>query len=162
MTALYDDKGTLLYSNFTSPENTSPEGLFNNSVITSRVRSGDYLVDDNSGNATLSAVFSKLDNVDWCIVQFESTSTLYRSVTNFRTIIILTYIFSFAVLLSFLYLITSSLTKPIQKLTHSLTDLNISKNIDIKIPTTNDEIVLLSQAMQDMQLPRPQILCRSY
>jgi sensor histidine kinase YesM len=150
MTALYDNDGTALYSNFTVPENIDPGKLLNDSIIIDLDQTGDYLVEDNNGNAALSAVFSKLNNVDWYIVQFASTATLYQSVTNFRTIVIITYILSFGVLLSFLYLITSSLTKPIQKLTHSLTDLNISKDINIKIPTTNDEIVLLSQAMKDM------------
>jgi sensor histidine kinase YesM len=150
MTALYDDNGAVIYSNFTVPENIDPGKLFNSSKVIDQDQTGDYLVEDSSGNSALSAVFSKLDNVDWYIVQLESTDTLYQSVTNFRTIVIITYIFSFAVLLSFLYLITSSLTKPIQKLTHLLTDLNISKNINIKIPTTNNEIVLLNQAMQSM------------
>ncbi len=150
MTALYDGSGLLLYSNFEVPENIDPGKLVNDSIITGQDQTGDYLVEDNNGTAVLSAVFSKLNNVDWYLIQFESTGTLYQSVTNFRTIVIITYIVSFIVLLSFLFLITSSLTKPIQKLTHSLTDLNISKNIDIKIPTTNNEILLLSQAMQGM------------
>jgi len=150
MTALYDGNGTLLYSNFKIPKNINSRKLFNNSKIIDQDQTGDYLVEDNNGNAALSAVFSKLNNVDWYIVQFESTGTLYQSVTNFRTIVIITYIFSFVILLSFLFLITSSLTKPIQKLTHSLTDLNISKDINITIPTTNNEIILLSQTMQSM------------
>ena len=42
-----------------------PAKLFNNFKIIGRDQSEDYLIEDNNGNSALSAVFSKLDNVDW-------------------------------------------------------------------------------------------------
>jgi sensor histidine kinase YesM len=152
LTAIYDNSGKIIYNNF--PDSSGIAGLKSDKLYNTSIESnnsGNYEVKSSDSQELYFAYFSKLDNVNWTIVQFEDFSVYNKSINFMRNIVIFTFILAYVVILIFVYVFTSSLTKPIKKLIKSIASVNIqSDNINIARKTTNNEITVLSETTQMM------------
>jgi len=105
---------------------------------------GFYYLDPNT-----LVCYSQSTLTGWTFVLQENTSKYSAGIKDLTRLIIMTYAAAVIILLIFLFILASNLAKPLRILKKKLSNIDINKEIDFNSHETNNEIVLLTKAIED-------------
>jgi two-component system, sensor histidine kinase YesM len=142
---IFNENKELIYNNFNDSIS------FDKDLITNEISKepfGSFAI-NSKNNKQYIASFSKLSTADWSVVLLQDVYSSQKSVNYLKTVIIATYLIAFFALLFVLYIFTRSITKPIKNLKQAVLSMDID-NLKLNHVSTNNEITLLSDALQHM------------
>lgn len=84
----------------------------------------------------------------WTFILSADTASYLSSTKQLLLVTSILFFSLFVIMSGFLYLVTKSLTKPLHQLTNQLTNLNPGRNINISEISSNNEITMLTNAVQ--------------
>lgn len=143
---LINSKGEIIYENLSETIDIDTSDLYNPIINTQD--SGMY--NWTNHGKTFSVCFSKLDQVDWTILNLENLDTHQATFLQMQRIIILSYLAAFIAIIIFIYFFSSSFTKPLKSLINSTNSFISKGGLNLSNSINNNEIIILGNAIEDM------------
>lgn len=119
----------------------------------SDIEFSEYILDERGTfNESKNMLYSyqKSNLTGWTIVMKRDLTNYNEKIISLRKTIFWGYSLGFLIILTFLYEVTKSLTKPLKKLRDNLSNLEIDKKTHIHVNSSSNEVTVLAAAIEEI------------
>ncbi len=143
---ILDGKGEFQASN--SP--VAGKGFIPSDIGNRIMEQSSGIVEIENSNGSFFASFSRIESTGWYLVAFEDMSLYKGKIRGFLLLFLSVYLSIFLLLTLVIRIITNQLAMPITRLKETIEHLSQDEEISIQPPVNNNEIAMVSAAIEDL------------